>query len=40
MWESFGLQQKLHQIWNIYVWNFNETLTNDIVNFEELAPDH
>ena len=23
---------------NIYVWNFNETLTNVVVNFEQLAP--
>ena len=22
----------------IYVWNFNETLTNDVINFEQLAP--
>ena len=26
-------------ICDIYVLNFNETLTNDVVNFEQLAPD-
>ena len=25
-------------IWNIYVWNFNNTLTNDVVSFEQPAP--
>ena len=34
-------QQKTHTQWisNIYVLNFNETLTNEVVNFEQLAPD-
>ena len=34
MWESFALQC----ICNIAIWNFNESLTNDFVNFEQLAP--
>ena len=45
MWESFAVQriltffqQKWQCICNINVWNFNETLTNDVVSFEQLAP--
>ena len=30
--------KKLQWICNIYVLNFNETLTNDVVNFEQPAP--
>ena len=36
--EAFALtflQQKYWHIWDITVWNFNETLTNDVVCFEE-----
>ena len=47
MWESFAMQkiltfflQKKHCVCNINVLNFNETLTNDVVNFEQPAPDH
>ena len=32
-------QQKYWHIWDINVWNFNETLTNDIVSFEQPGPD-
>ena len=45
MWEAFAVQkhlkffrQKYWHIWDINVWNFNETLTNDVVSFEQLAP--
>ena len=31
--------KKNQWICNIYVLNFNKTLTNDVVNFEQLAPD-
>ena len=31
-------QQKYWHIWDINVWNFNETLTNDVVSFEQLSP--
>ena len=31
-------QQKYWYIWDINVWNFNETLTNDVVSFEQLGP--
>ena len=27
-------------IYNIAIWNFTESLTNDIVNFEQLVPSH
>ena len=30
--------KKYQRICNIYVLNFNETSTNDVVNFEQLAP--
>ena len=43
--EAFALQklltffqQKYGHIWDINVWNFNETLTNDIVSFEQPGP--
>ena len=40
--ESFAMQKILsffqQKICNINVLNFNETLTNNIVNFEQLAP--
>ena len=31
-------QQKYRLIWDINVWNFNDTLTNDVVNFEQPGP--
>ena len=43
--EAFALQkllsffhQKYWQISDINVWNFNETLTNRVVSFEQLGP--
>ena len=40
--EAFALlaffQQKICCIWNINIWNFNETLTNDVVSFEQPGP--
>ena len=42
MTEAFALsffQQKYWQISDIKVWNFNETLTNEIVRFEQLGPE-
>ena len=32
-------QQNYCQISDITVWNFNETLTNDVVSFEQQDPD-
>ena len=37
---SHFFNKKKQWICNIYVFNFNETLTNDVVNFEQLGPDH
>ena len=31
--------QKYRCISDINIWNFNETLTNDVVSFEQPAPD-
>ena len=31
-------QQKYLCIWDINVWNFNRTLTNDFVSFEQPGP--
>ena len=31
-------QQKYWRILDIKVWNFNETLTNDVVSFEQPGP--
>ena len=43
--EAFALQklltffqQKYWHTWDINVWNFNETLTNDVVSFEQPGP--
>ena len=43
--EAFALQklltffqQKYWHIWDIYIWNFNETLTNDVISFEQPGP--
>ena len=43
--EAFALQklltyfqQKLLHIWEINFWKFNETLTNDVVSFEQPGP--
>ena len=40
--ETFALQKlltffnkKYWFIWDINVWNFNETLTNDVISFEQ-----
>ena len=39
MWEAFAFfQQKYWHICEIYVWKFIETLTNDVVSFEQLGP--
>ena len=45
MWEAFALQklltffqQKYQCIWDINIWNFNNTLTNDVVSFEQPDP--
>ena len=32
-------QQKYWCIWDINIWNFNDTLTNDVVSFEQPGPD-
>ena len=44
--EAFALQKlltffqhKYWHIWDINVWNFNETLTNDVISFEQPGPD-
>ena len=44
--EAFALQklltffqQKYWRIWDINIWNFNETLTNDVVSFEQPGPE-
>ena len=46
MWEAFALQklltffqQKISTYLCINQWNFNESLTNDVVSFEQLGPD-
>ena len=31
-------QQKYWQISDMNIWNFNETLTNDVVSFEQPRP--
>ena len=43
--ETFALQklltffqQKYWHIWDINIWNFNVSLTNDIVSFEQWDP--
>ena len=46
-WDAFALQKLLTFIQqkilafflNISIWNFNETLTNDVVSFEQPGPD-
>ena len=35
---SHFLNKKYWHIWDISVWNFNESLTNDIVSFKQLGP--
>ena len=32
-------KKKYQWIWDINIWNFNDTLTNDVVSFEQLGPD-
>ena len=46
MWEAFALQKlltffdkKYRHIWDINVWNFNKSLTNDVVSFEQPGPE-
>ena len=36
---SIFFQQKYWRIWDIKIWIFNETLTNDVVIFEQPGPD-
>ena len=36
---TFFQQKKYWHIWEIKFWKFNETLTNDVVSFEQLGPD-
>ena len=31
--------KKYRLIWDINVWNFNDTLTNDVISFEQPGPD-
>ena len=31
-------QQKYRHMWEINFWKFNETLTNDVISFEQLGP--
>ena len=41
MTEAFALQffhKKYWHIWAINFWKFNETLTNDVVSFEQPGP--
>ena len=39
-WEKLlHCNKKYWHIWDITVWNFNETLTNDIVSFEQPGPE-
>ena len=35
---SHFFNKKLQRIFDIYLQSFNETLTNDVVNFEQLTP--
>ena len=35
---SHFFNKKYWHIWDINVWNFNETLTNDVVSFEQAGP--
>ena len=35
---SHFFNKKYWHIWDINIWNFNETLTNDVVSFEQLKP--
>ena len=46
MTEAFALQklltffqQKYWHIWDINIWNFNVSWTNDVVSFEQPGPD-
>ena len=36
---SHFFNKKYRRISDINIWNFNETLTNDIVSFEQPSPD-
>ena len=37
-WKYKSCNKKYWQISDINVWNFNETLTNDVVSFEQPGP--
>ena len=36
---SHFFNKKYWQISEINIWNFNETLTNNVISFEQLGPD-
>ena len=36
---SHFFNKKYWRIWGINIWNFNVSLTNDIVSFEQPGPD-
>ena len=36
---TFFFNKKYWHNWNINVWNFKVSLTNDVVSFEQLGPD-
>ena len=36
---TFFQQKKYWHIWNVNVWNFNVSLNNDVVSFEQLGPE-
>ena len=35
----YFFNKKYWHIWDINIWNFNETLTNYVIRFEQLGPD-
>ena len=35
---TFFFNKKYLHTWDISVWNFNESLTNDVVSFEQPGP--
>ena len=42
MWEAFAMQKSLTSYWHIdiNIWNFNETLTNEVFSFEQMGPEY
>ena len=36
---SYFFNKKDWYIWDINIWNFNVSLTNDVVSFEQLGPE-